>query len=102
MAKNRNSIFELLRLICMVSIVMYHMLVFGLNNISNNFWFYKALTIILHFGVPVFVLLSGWFSIKLTVRRILSILLPMTIYTLAVYCFSNATCLESDDMGGGI
>jgi len=103
MEKNRNSSFEILRLICMLSIVLYHMLIFGLNDISENYWFYKALTILLHFGVPVFILISGWFGIKLSVKRIITILLPLYTYTLAVYfvCI-NIIGIKTDISGGVI
>lgn len=99
MNKIRNSSFEILRLVCMVSIVLYHMLIHGLNDVSNYHWFYNALTIIFHFGVPVFILISGWFSITLTIKRVLTIIVPLFFYTLLLWGISLILNISEFDDG---
>lgn len=89
MAKTRNSSFELLRLFCMLSIVFYHILSHRINDISGKLWFYTASSIFFHFGTVVFVLISGWFGLKLTLKRILSIYIPLFIYTVGIYLFAG-------------
>ena len=86
--KGRESNFELLRLVCMFSIVFYHILLHKINGLSGDYWVYKSLTIIMHFGVVVFILISGWFGIKLSIKRILSIYLPLLLYTLLIHFVS--------------
>lgn len=83
--KERNSNFELLRLFSMFSIVFYHLLLFKINALSDSYWLYKGLTIISHFGVIVFVLISGWFGIKLSWKRIFNIYIPCIVYAILIY-----------------
>ena len=66
---NRNSTFELLRLLAMFFIVVYHLV---LHNFSENpECSSKMLTTCcmpMHIGVPLFVLISGFFTIHFSVR----------------------------------
>lgn len=93
----RESNFELLRLLCMISIVFYHLFLFRGNEISNEHWLFKASTIVFHFGVVVFVLISGWFSIKLSWKRILTIYVPLIIYTISIDVISGSSLSGGGD-----
>lgn len=92
----RKSNFEVLRLICMLSIVFYHLLLHRGTELSGEHWLFKASCISFHFGVVVFVLISGWFGIRLTWRRLLSVYVPLTIYTIGIDILTNSY------FGGGI
>ena len=61
----RNSAFELLRILSQVFIVLYHICYIWQGKEYSNQPFFQAVSIPLHIGVVVFVLLSGYFTIKL-------------------------------------
>lgn len=65
----RESSFELLRILAQVFIVYYHIL---LNVVfpETGDPLYRALWLPLHIGVPLFVLVSGYFGIKPSVRGV--------------------------------
>lgn len=63
MKKERESSFELLRIVAQFMIVYYHILYFAIYPIEE-IPFYKALWFPLHIGVPLFVFISGYFRIK--------------------------------------
>lgn len=65
--KERESSFELLRIVAQILIVYYHILLFAVYPLSNES-IYKAIWIPLHIGVPLFILISGYFRIKTSVR----------------------------------
>lgn len=72
-AKTRESAFELLRIIAQFMIVLYHILlviVYPNTNIS----FFKAIWLPLHIGVPLFVMISGYFGIKADIKRLINYL----------------------------
>ena len=86
----RQSNFELLRLVSMLMILGLHanFLALGVVNISvvhslhvEDFvrTFFECLCIV---GVNVFILISGWFGIKPSVKGIFSILFQVLFYTL--------------------
>ena len=79
----RNSAFELMRLVAQWFIVAYHIFLFYffLNNDDPNVIF-KAIWIPLHVGVPLFVLVSGFFRIKLSIRGLLRIVANLFVYGL--------------------
>lgn len=74
----RNSSIELLRLIAMWMIVMYHFH-YHVLSVNDDSVLFKAAQIPLHIGVPVFILISGFFGIKRTVNG-LSKLLSKTLF----------------------
>ncbi len=79
--KVRNSSFELLRIVLMFFIVMYHFLVFIYRNeCCENEPLYKALWLPLHIAVICFVLISGYFRIKPTIKGALKLILPVITY----------------------
>lgn len=66
-AHKRESSFELIRIIAQILIVVYHILgyiVYPMAGVD----FYKAIWFPLHIGVPLFVLISGYFGIKSSVK----------------------------------
>lgn len=76
-ALKRNSSFELLRLIAMFSIVIYHLFLTIKSNGHEDTWVTGGYTIS-HFGVPIFLLITGYFGIKLKLWKIVHLYL---------YCF---------------
>lgn len=67
MKKERESAFELLRIIAQFMIVFYHILYFIVYPASGE-PFLKAIWYPLHIGVPLFVFISGYFGIKPSVK----------------------------------
>lgn len=86
----RKSNFEVLRLLCMLSIVFYHLLLHRGVELSGEHWLFKASNITFHFGVVVFVLISGWFGIRLTWRRLLSVYVPLAVYTIGIDALAHS------------
>ena len=76
-ALKRNSSFELLRLIAMFSIVIYHLFLTIKSKGYEDTWVTGGYTIS-HFGVPIFLLITGYFGIKLKLKKIVHLYL---------YCF---------------
>lgn len=88
MKRERNSSFELLRIIAILFIVIYHLLitVYSKNPTET---IYKCAWIPLHIGVILFVFISGYFGIKCTINGICKLIgtialyyLPLTIYSI--------------------
>lgn len=73
----RNSNFELLRIVAMAFIVFWHISVHAQNEapMSNNYVLAFTIT-----GVNLFVLISGYFNIKLKFRSLLEILGSVVFY----------------------
>ena len=85
---NRKSGIELLRLLLMLFIISYHFLgvirdEFGCDNRLLLLWY-----TISHIGVPVFILVSGYFSIKLSLKKILHLWLYCVIWYLICFGIS--------------
>lgn len=74
--RNRDSNFELLRIVCMIFIVWGHFInkfsvqtpILGLNYLETHF--FKSFTIV---AVNVFILISGYFSITFRLARLLKL-----------------------------
>lgn len=77
----RNSNFELLRLVAMFFIVFYHILCFVIVKVDDSL-IYRALWLPLHVAVICFVLISGYFHIKPSLRGIAKLIAPLVIYYL--------------------
>lgn len=88
--KKRNSNFELMRIVSMFFIVLWHIIMHGnvLNNCAN-----PAVKIILEFimfiiiiHVNSFVMLSGYFQSqsKFKLKKVISLLLQVSFYSLAI------------------
>ena len=67
----RQSNIELLRCFAMLCIVVYHLCLFALVGVSTGTKLYQALQIPLHIGVPLFVLISGYFGIRFSLKGLM-------------------------------
>lgn len=86
----RNSAFELLRILSQVFIVLYHICYICQGKAYSSQPFFQAVSIPLHIGVVVFVLLSGYFTIKLKPSGLVKLLGIFIIYCLPEVIFSIA------------
>lgn len=89
--KMRNSSFELLRILSQVFIVLYHICYIWQGKAYSSQAFFQAVSIPLHIGVVVFVLLSGYFTIKLRVSGLVKLLGIFFVYCLPEVIYSVAT-----------
>lgn len=71
MSQQRQSNIELLRCFAMLCIIVYHLCLFALCGMPTGTNLYKALQIPLHIGVPLFVLISGYFGIRFSLRGLM-------------------------------
>ena len=88
--KDRESSFELLRLIAQYMIVAYHILLFWfVLEGPNPQPIFKALWIPLHIGVILYVLISGYFGIRFSIKGVLRIVSQLLIYGLGLYLLNH-------------
>lgn len=97
--KERDSNFELCRLVCMLYIVIYHLIIHVPSVYENTSWG-LPLRNICHIGVVVFVMISGYFGIHRKWKRLLSLALSVSFYNalgilIAVWCFNQQIELNS-------
>lgn len=76
----RESNFELLRIICMFVIILYHLIRFFIEGEHPDDLFWSAIQLPLHIGVIVFVLISGYFGINTSAKGIARLLVLTFIY----------------------
>ena len=91
MIKVRESNFELLRLIAMFFIVWYHLLLKFIVVVDES-PIYKAMFIPLHVAVVCFVLISGYFHIKPTLRGGGKLLYPLLVFYLPLTLYEILQC----------
>ena len=89
--KERDSNFELCRLVCMLYIVIYHLIIHVPGVYENTMWG-RPLRTICHIGVVVFVMISGYYGIRRKWRRLLELALTVCFYNvlgilIATLCF---------------
>ena len=92
----RDSSFELLRLLAQFFIVFYHMMLITtspsfLGNVDS---LDKVLWIPLHIGVPIFIMISGYFGIHPSIKGLLKLLI-----TVFFYVFATTTILWGIERG---
>ncbi len=88
--KERKSSFELLRLIAQYMIVVYHILLYWfVIEGPNPQPIFKALWIPLHIGVILYVLISGYFGIRFSIKGILRIISQLLVYGLGFYILNH-------------
>ena len=80
----RNSIFELIRIVAMFMIVIYHLIMFFVSPYYPTESFYKGIQIPLHIGVILFVLISGYWGIKSTMKGFIKLVTMVAIYFLPI------------------
>lgn len=83
--KTRNASFELLRIICMFMIVFYHIFDKAFGTIVENSASYRTLLIPMHIPVVCFVLISGYFGIKFSFRKVISFFAQILFYNVLLY-----------------
>lgn len=86
--KARESSFELLRIIAQYMIVFYHILLFIVYADTGS-PIYKAMWLPLHIGVPLFVIISGYFGIKANVKRLIKLLGLVFVFQVPYLIISN-------------
>lgn len=94
----RESNIELLRIIAMWYILVHHLIVHaiypdvmtGQNGVTAEYAVYSFLEGFLYMAVDVFILISGYFGIKLRARRLWSLYLQCAFYGLLTYIFGVA------------
>lgn len=91
----RNSSFELLRILSQVFIVLYHICYIWQGKEYSSQPFFQSVSIPLHIGVVVFVLLSGYFTIKLKPSGLVKLLGIFFVYCLPEVIYSVATAKDS-------
>lgn len=91
--KERNSNFELLRIICIFGIVLMHANGDFLNSCKGaNLIYSELINGIFNAGVSIFVLISGYFGIRSTKRKIIKLELDIIFYSVLsslVMCIIN-------------
>lgn len=90
MLTNRQSNFELLRIVAMLFIVMHHYAVHGGITFTSQFTFNKIFLQMLAFGgkvgVNIFIMISGYFLIceHFKLRKLIKLMFQMWFYSLAI------------------
>ena len=95
LVNQRNSSFELLRILSQVFIVLYHICYIWQGKEYSSQPFFQSVSIPLHIGVVVFVLLSGYFTIKLRISGLVKLLGIFFVYCLPEVIYSVATAKDS-------
>ena len=78
--KIRESNFELLRIFAMFCIVLYHLMLESSNAFGYTDLALRPLWMPLHMGVPLFILISGYFHIKPSFKGFTKLLLPLFVF----------------------
>ena len=92
--RSRESGFELLRLVAMFCIVIYHLLLHYVIPMKGEDSVFFALQMPLHIGVPLFVFISGHFGIKPSIRGGGKLLLMTAVYFLPLQLFHDVSLGE--------
>lgn len=78
--KTRESNFELIRIFSMLFIVFYYIIAFFVSGKYPENMFLQAVKAPLHMGVILFVLISGYFGIRSSLKGLLNFLIPVVCY----------------------
>ncbi len=77
----RESNMELLRIVSIFAIIFYHILLF-VNRELSDAPIYQAMFMPLHVGVLLFVMISGYFHIKFSIKKLILLIVPLFVYSL--------------------
>lgn len=91
-AAQRESSFELIRILAQWMIVLYHIMIY-IATISD-IPLYTAIWLPLHIGVPLFVLISGYWGIRVSCKGLFRLLGQMFVYTIPLLMIYNYLHLE--------
>lgn len=83
----RESSFELLRLISQFMIIYYHIFVFIYFDSGESV--HQAIWLPMHIGVPIFILISGYWGIKTNIKSLVKIIGKTMVYTLPTVLIFN-------------
>ncbi len=89
--KDRESQIELLRIVSIWIIVFYHMFMDYSLPLQEEYPIYKGIQIPLHIGVLLFVLISGYFGIKASLKGFLRVLSIIVVYWLPLALFVDVS-----------
>lgn len=81
----RQSNMELLRIVAMFMILGYHTVYYVFYNYRGESPIFASLMTLLHIGVPLFILISGYFGIKPSIKGFLKLYLILLFYNLLFY-----------------
>ena len=109
-AESRDSSFELLRIIAMFSIVIFHFAIHGgfnfpVNSITLNKLYYQFLCMGGNIGNNIFILISGYFLVKskeIKVQKILDLWLKMFFYGVVFFLLFTFLHIEKFSVKGAI
>jgi hypothetical protein len=87
MQRTRESRAELFRIILMFGIVLYHFILHAIPG-SKGIPVLASLQTLLRVGVPCFVMLSGWFGIKPSMRGIIRFWSMCFVYSILLFLLS--------------
>ena len=80
--KQRDSNIELLRIVAMLFVILLHILQFAgssATDCSKLVWFVNSFASV---AVPCFIMISGWYGIRLTASKIMGIIFQMFMFWL--------------------
>ena len=84
--RQRDSNIELLRIVSMFIIVIYHFISHSIISNSQQYNFVlQPLISILHIGVICFVLISGYWGIKFSLKGFVKLFLYCSLYSILIY-----------------
>ncbi len=95
----RQSNMELLRIVAMFMILVYHSVYYALYNYRGDTPIFASLLTILHIAVPLFVLISGYFGIIPSIKGFLKLYLILLFYNLLLYGVRLVLCDVSFSYG---
>lgn len=85
--KKRNSNFEMLRIFAMLLIVTYHIIAKTTEGLYLSSPVLSAVAMPLHVGALLFILITGYFGVKLSLKKIVNLGGVTIFYSVIVYCF---------------
>lgn len=88
-SSKRESNYELLRLFAQFLIVLYHICYIWQGELAHSA-FFRSICIFLHTGVVIFILLSGYFTIKASTKGLVKFLGIFIVYDLIEVAFNIA------------
>lgn len=91
-AKKRDASVELLRCIAMLLICVYHCFRFGIFWTEQEQWWGSLFfTTLIAWHVDTFVAISGWFGIRFSFKKFLSLYWQILFYSVLSFCYCIVT-----------